>query len=220
MAASTCWAPISAIRSSPVPRRRRSASRSALRAAEAREARLEALRSQLTSPNFFHAPLESETGTKAYALIVKLVGGTSGAGVIARAWSVLQWWEVLLVALATLSWVFFGDLLLAMLTVKLQLGAYRQTHDTDQDLQKIFARSVASDKQLAFQLLVVTDRARERWYPESEGLLGPVHWSDSSGQDVHLFLHTPNSRLSNRVPAEILAHLVDLHLGVQAGAPL
>ncbi len=194
--------------------------RTAFRAVRAREEKLEELRSRVTSAKFFHAPIDSEFGAKAYAVVVKVVGGTIGAGTLAKAWSSLPWWGVLMIALATLAWVFFGDLLFAIVTVRLQLGAYRQTGDTEDDIRKAFSKSVTSYKELALQLLVSTDRARERWYPDSAGLLGPIRWSDASDRDLTAFLQAPNARLGGRVPAEILSRLVDVHFGVRASVPL
>lgn len=194
--------------------------RTAFRAVRAREEKLEELRSRVTSAKFFHAPVDGELGTKVYAIVVKLVGGTIGGATLVKAWAALPWWAVVLVAIATFLWLFFGDLLFALVTVRLQLGAYRNTGDTEGEIRKAWSKSVTSYKELAFQLLVTADRARERWYPESVGLLGAVRWSDALEQGLHAFLDAPSPKLGDRTAADTLSRIVDLHFGVRSTAPL
>lgn len=194
--------------------------RTAFRAVRAREEKLEELRARVTNAKFFHAPVEGEFGTKAYAIVVKLVGGTIGGATLLKAWAALPWWGVLLVAIATFLWLFFGDLLFALITVRLQLSAYRTTGNTEDDIRRAWSKSVDTYKELSFQLLVTSDRARDRWYPESAGPLCALRWSDAVEQGLHALLNAPNPRLGGRTPAEVLSRIVDLHFGVRSAISL
>lgn len=193
--------------------------RTAFRSVRSAEQKLEELRSRVTSAKFFHAPVDSESGAKAYAIVVKLVGGTAGASAVVKGWSALSWWGVLAISAATLAWVLLGDLLFALLTVRLQLAAYRRTGDTDGDIRKAFHRSVTSYKELSLLLLVTAERSRDRLYPRSRRLLGDICWSAVADHELDAFLRAPNAALGKRSPAEVLSRIVDLHFGVRSVAP-
>jgi hypothetical protein len=190
--------------------------RTAFRAVRAREEKLEELRSRVTNAKFFHAPVGGELGTKFYAIAVKLVGGTIGGATLVKAWSALPLWAVAVIAALTFMWLFFGDLLFALVTVRLQLSAYRTTGDTEEEIRKAWSKSQDSYKELAFQLLVATDRARERWYPNTVGLLGRLQWSDGFERGARAFLDTPSSKLAGAIPAAAISQIVDMHFGVRS----
>ena len=191
--------------------------RTAFRKARAREEKLDELRGRITADKFFHSPVESERWTKLYGAAAKLLLPVAGTAAIIRGWEQLSWQAVFGAALLAGLWIFFGDLLLTALIVLLQVWLYRTAGDPRKDVHSLWASSLASYKELSVQLLVSAERARERWFPASTGLIAPLRWSDIPPCDLCSFLVTPNARLAAKSPAEILSRLVDLHFGVQPG---
>jgi hypothetical protein len=194
--------------------------RTAFRRARAREERLDEIRARLTEPKFFHSPIESQRWGKFYALAAKLLLPVAGTAALLRVWQQLPWWGVLIAVALAGIWLFVGDLLLALVTVRLQLRAFRGAGDVQSDVRNVWATSLPTYKELAIQLLVFADRCRERWYPASTGLLAPLRWRDVGPSDLRDFLVQPHTQLGNRAPAEVLSHHVDLHFGIRSEHPL
>jgi hypothetical protein len=191
--------------------------RTAFRRARAREDKLDELRARITEAKFFHSPFDSERWTRLYGVAAKLLLPVAGAAAIVRGWAQLPWWGVLIGAVAAGAWVFVGDLVLTAVIVRLQLHLYRGAGDPQRDVHALWASSLASYKELALQLLVSTDRARERWFPAAEGLIAPLRWKDAPPGRLSEFLTTSDPRIGGKSPAEILSRFVDLHFGVQPG---
>jgi len=191
--------------------------RTAFRRARAREDKLDELRARITEAKFFHSPFDSERWTKLYGVAAKLILPVAGAAAIVRGWAQLPWWGVLLGVAAAGVWVFVGDLVLTAVIVRLQLHLYRGAGDPQKDVHALWASSLASYKELALQLLVSTDRARERWFPAVEGLIAPLRWKDAPPGRLREFLTTSDPRLGGKSPAETLSRFVDLRFGVQPG---
>lgn len=194
--------------------------RTAFRRARAREEKLDEIRARLTEPKFFHSPIDSQRWGNLYALAAKLLLPVAGTAALLRVWRELPWWGVLVAVVLAGIWLFVGDLILALVTVRLQLRAFRGAGDVQSDVRNVWATSLPTYKELAVQLIVFADRSRERWYPASTGLLAPLRWRDVRPSDLSDFLARPNAQLGNRTPAEVLSRHVDLHFGVRSEHPL
>jgi hypothetical protein len=192
--------------------------RTAFRRARAREDKLDELRARITEPKFFHSPFDSERWTKIYGIAAKLLLPIAGTAAIVRGWGQLPSWVVLVGVVAAGVWVFVGDLVLTAVIVRLQLHLYRAAGDPQKDVRTLWSSSLTSYKELALQLLVSTDRARERWFPATEGLIAPLRWKDAPPGRLREFLVMKDPRLGGNSPAEVLSRVVDLHFGVQPGS--
>lgn len=197
-----------------------SVERTTFKRGRARADRIDELRSKLLEPKFFSSPLEGENVAKIHALAIKLLpsGGVAALLYFSGALQSHPWWQVAALLLATL-WVLRGDFLLTALTIALQVWVFRRSGDGHQEVADLWHSSLPRYKALAVDLLIATDRIRERYYPSGTALVPQIKWRDVHPGDIARFVASPKTALCGRTPLEVLSAIVDMHFSLDRSLP-
>jgi len=189
-----------------------SVERTAFKASRSREERLEALRQRLLDPQFVKSPFEGRAAALGYGVLVKFLPPVVVAWKIGLTRNPPMW-----AFLAALAWVMFGDLLLTAVILGVQSLAYRVSGDLRRQVGKVWSESFPRYKAISVDLLVSTERIRERYYPGSPGLLPGVTWASTPAHELARFLAIPHPALGGLSPGEALSRIVDMHFSLDRG---
>jgi hypothetical protein len=197
-----------------------SVERTTFKRARARTDRIDELRGKLLEPKFFSSPLEGENVAKIQSLAAKLLpsGGVAALLYFSGALQSHPWWQAAVLLLGVL-WVLRGDFLLTALTIGLQVWVFRLSGNGHQEVADIWRDSFPRYKALAVDLLISTERIRERCYPNGTALVPQIKWRDVHPGDVAHFVTSPRTVLRGRSPLDVLSAIVDMHFSLDRSVP-
>lgn len=197
-----------------------SVERTAFKRARARTDRIDELRSKVLEPKFFSSPLDGDSAKKLHALATKLLPSGGAAALLYFSGMFLNHpWRQVGVLVAGTLWVLWGDLLLTAVTIGLQVWVFRRSGDGRQEVADIWHDSLPRYKALAIDLLISTERIRERYYPNGTALVPQVKWRDVQAGDVAHFIASSRAALGGRSLLDVLSSIVDMHFSLDRNVP-
>lgn len=192
--------------------------RASFRTARHHHNKIDELCAKILEPRFF-VPFQGEFSKLVFSFFIKLVPISALGGVLIVAGIKFTHLMIALAAIGGFFWILFGDFLVTYIMVRLQPWAYKRINSSTKELHDLWKKSFPRYKAVAIDLLINAERIRERYYPDSAGLLKGVRWGEVAAGDVISFINTSNSVLAGKTPAMVLSDIIDIHFSLDSEVP-
>lgn len=192
--------------------------RASFRTARHHHNKIDELCAKILEPRFF-VPFQGEFAKLVFSFFIKLVPISVLGGVLVSAGIKFTHWMIALAAIVGFFWILFGDFLVTYIMVRLQPWAYKRINSSTKELHDLWKKSFPRYKAVAIDLLINAERIRERYYPDSTGLLKGIRWNEVAAGEVATFISTSHSALGGKTPAMVLSDIVDMHFSLDAEVP-
>lgn len=192
--------------------------RASFRTARTHHNKIDELCAKILEPRFF-VPFQGEFAKLVFSLFIKVVPPSVLGGLLIGAGVKFKVWMVILGAIGIFFWILLGDFIVTYVMVRLQPWAYKKINCSTKELHELWKQSFPRYKALATDLLINAERIRERYYPDSKGLLKGIRWSEVEPGDVAAFIDKPHPSLNEQTPAMVLSAIVDVHFSLDRDVP-